>query len=52
MALGLYRGHDGMRQYVHDMNDAWEIVRLRKVTGFRPFRDPEAALAALGLGPA
>jgi ketosteroid isomerase-like protein len=25
---GVYRGHDGIREYVRDMNDAWEIVRL------------------------
>ena len=24
---GVYRGHDGMRQYVRDVNDAWEVVR-------------------------
>lgn len=24
---GVYRGHDGMRQYVRDLNDAWEILR-------------------------
>jgi ketosteroid isomerase-like protein len=24
---GGYRGHDGIRQYVSDLNDAWEIVR-------------------------
>ena len=24
---GGYRGHDGIRQYVQDLNDAWEIVR-------------------------
>jgi ketosteroid isomerase-like protein len=24
---GGYRGHDGIRQYVRDLNDAWEIVR-------------------------
>ena len=24
---GGYRGHDGIRQYVTDLNDAWEIVR-------------------------
>src|SRR3954464_14737491 len=24
---GGYRGHDGIRQYVGDLNDAWEIVR-------------------------
>lgn len=24
---GVYRGHDAMRQYVRDLNDAWEIVR-------------------------
>jgi ketosteroid isomerase-like protein len=25
---GVYRGHDGIRTYVKDINDAWEIVRL------------------------
>jgi ketosteroid isomerase-like protein len=25
---GVYRGHDGIRTYVKDMNDAWEIVRM------------------------
>jgi hypothetical protein len=25
---GRYRGHAGLRNYVSDMNDAWEIVRL------------------------
>jgi ketosteroid isomerase-like protein len=25
---GVYRGHAGMREYVKDMLDAWEIVRL------------------------
>jgi hypothetical protein len=25
---GVYRGHEGLREYVGDMNDAWEIVRL------------------------
>ncbi len=24
---GGYRGHDGIRQYVSDLNDAWDIVR-------------------------
>jgi ketosteroid isomerase-like protein len=24
---GVYRGHDGIRQYISDLNDAWEIVR-------------------------
>src|SRR3954451_13219595 len=24
---GGYRGHDGIRQYVRDLDDAWEIVR-------------------------
>lgn len=88
---GLYRGHDGMRKYVDDMNEAWEIVRLdvdhemgvgdvvvfvgrihyrgkgsgvedesssgyvitfreSKITCFRPFKEPEKALAAVGLG--
>ena len=55
-----------MREYVHDMKDAWDIVRLEvdheiavyvlkladgKLVGFRPFRDPEAALEAVGLQP-
>ena len=89
---GVYRGHTGMREYVHDMKDAWDIVRLEvdheiavgevvvfvgrihyrgkgsgvedetesgyvlkfadgKLVGFRPFRDPEAALEAVGLQP-
>jgi ketosteroid isomerase-like protein len=26
-AGGGYRGHQGIRQYVSDLNDAWEIVR-------------------------
>ena len=87
---GAYRGHDGTRQYMRDLNDAWEIVRAdiddglgvgdvavlvgrlhyrgrssgaetetpagwmfkfrhRKVICFRAFREPEAALEALGL---
>jgi len=87
---GLYRGHAGMRRYVTDMNDAWEIVRLEvdheiavgevvvlvgrihfrgkgsgveaesasgymlkfrqgRVVCFRPFREPEKALEAIGL---
>ena len=24
---GVYRGHDGMRRWVSDQNDAWEILR-------------------------
>jgi SnoaL-like domain len=24
---GVYRGHDGTRQYARDLRDAWEIVR-------------------------
>jgi ketosteroid isomerase-like protein len=24
---GVYRGHDGTRQYMRDLDDAWEIVR-------------------------
>ncbi len=24
---GVYRGHNGTRQYMRDLNDAWEIVR-------------------------
>src|ERR1700736_6093533 len=25
---GVYRGHPGMRRYVMDISDAWEVVRL------------------------
>ena len=87
---GVYRGHAGMAEYVRDMKDAWDIVRLDvdheigvgdvvvfvgrihyrgkgsgvedetesgyvlkfengKLVGFRPFRDPETALGAIGL---
>jgi ketosteroid isomerase-like protein len=87
---GRYRGHAGMRKYIKDMNDAWEVVRLDVdhelgvgdivlfvgrihyrgkgsgveaesrsgyvltfreglVVRFRPFRDPEKALEAVGL---
>jgi ketosteroid isomerase-like protein len=24
---GVYRGHSGLRRYVSDLNDAWEVVR-------------------------
>jgi ketosteroid isomerase-like protein len=24
---GVYRGHDGLRQYVEDLSDAWEFLR-------------------------
>jgi ketosteroid isomerase-like protein len=24
---GMYRGHDGTRQYMNDLSDAWEIMR-------------------------
>ena len=24
---GIYRGHEGTRRYLHDLADAWEIVR-------------------------
>jgi ketosteroid isomerase-like protein len=89
-ASGLYRGHDGIREYVDNMNDAWDIVRLDvdhemgvgrvvvfvgrihyrgkgsgvesetksgyvltfrdgRLLRFRPFRDPEDALEAVGL---
>jgi ketosteroid isomerase-like protein len=24
---GVYRGHDGTRQYMRDLSDAWEVVR-------------------------
>jgi ketosteroid isomerase-like protein len=24
---GVYRGHDGMRKYIDDLGDAWEMVR-------------------------
>ena len=87
---GVYRGHNGMREYVRDMKDAWDIVRLDvdheigvgevvlfigrihyrgkgsgveaesesgyllkfregRVVTFRPFREPEKALEAIGL---
>lgn len=87
---GRYRGHDGLRQYIQDMNDAWDIVRLDvddelaignvvvfvghiqvrgkgsgvenraeagyvlrfregRAISFRPFMDPEEALAAVGM---
>jgi ketosteroid isomerase-like protein len=23
---GVYRGHDGIRQYLHDLDDAWEVL--------------------------
>lgn len=87
---GVYHGHDGLREYVKDMNDAWEIVRLKidheiavgdvvvfvgrihyrgrasgaeaeteagymlkfrkgRAVRFRPFREPEKALEAIGL---
>ena len=28
-AGGVYRGHDGLRRYVSDLNDAWEVIRPR-----------------------
>jgi ketosteroid isomerase-like protein len=87
---GVYRGHDGTRQYMRDLDDAWEIVRAdtddviavgdvavfvgrihyrgkgsgietdtaagwmlkfrdEKLIRFRAFRNPEEALARLGL---
>ena len=87
---GVYRGHAGVREYVRDMNDAWDVVRLDvdheigvgdavmfvgriqyrgkgsgveaesesgyllkfregRVVIFRPFREPEKALAEIGL---
>ena len=27
MEEGVYRGHDGIRQYVRDLDDAWELLR-------------------------
>jgi ketosteroid isomerase-like protein len=27
MEEGAYRGHDGIRQYVRDLDDAWEVLR-------------------------
>ena len=27
MEEGVYRGHDGIRQYVNDLDDAWEVLR-------------------------
>ena len=88
---GVYRGHDGLRRYLSDLSDAFEIVRAEvddgvgvgdvvvlvgrihyrgKASGveteppagwvltfrdgallsFRAFREPEQALAAVGLG--
>ena len=87
---GVYRGVDGMRQYIRDLREAWEFVRAEvddavavgevavlvgqihfqgkgsgvemalpagwmlkfrdeKVELFRAFREPEAALEAVGL---
>ena len=87
---GVYRGHDGTRQYLSDLSDAWEIVRADvddalgvgdvavfvgrihyrgkgsgietetragwvlkfrhgRLTYFRAFREPEEALAIVGL---
>ena len=86
---GVYRGHDGMRHYMSDLREAWELVRTEiddglevgdvamlvgrihfrgkesgvemkqpagwmlrfrdgKVIELRAFREPEAALAAVG----
>jgi ketosteroid isomerase-like protein len=28
MGGGVYRGHDGIRQYVKDLDDAWEIFEI------------------------
>jgi ketosteroid isomerase-like protein len=30
---GVYRGHDGMRQYIDDLADAWEFVRAEPDEG-------------------
>jgi len=30
---GVYRGHDGMRQYGEDLRDAWEMVRAEPDDG-------------------
>ena len=27
MEEGMYRGHDGIRRYVRDLDDAWEVLR-------------------------
>lgn len=24
---GVYRGHDGIREYVHDLDEAWDVLR-------------------------
>jgi uncharacterized protein len=29
-AGGVYRGHDGIRQYVADLSDAWELLRVEE----------------------
>jgi uncharacterized protein len=88
---GTYRGHDGLRQYMNDLSDAFDFIhadvdddiaignvvvllgrvhyrgkesgvelevpagwmlkfRQGKVEQFRAFRDPEAALEAVGSG--
>ena len=87
---GVYRGHDGMRQYAEDLREAWDVfeatvedsiavgdlvllvshlrfrgkgsgvdttspaghlIQLRdgRIVHMRSFRDPEKALAAVGL---
>ena len=62
---GVYRGHDGMRRYVNDVEDALDVIQLhgvdrdtmRRMAKFRDgrvillraFRDPEQAFEAVGL---
>jgi ketosteroid isomerase-like protein len=59
---GVYRGHAGVRQYVNDLRDAWEMFeakvddtaghlakfRAGRIVFMRAFRDPEKALERLG----
>jgi ketosteroid isomerase-like protein len=33
MEEGVYRGHDGIRRYVSDLDDAWEVLRAEVEDG-------------------
>ena len=52
---GVYRGHDGMRQYVQDLGDTWEFLHteihdtLAVGDVVRAFREPEQVFEAVGL---